>query len=212
MGKNGSAGSWERYFAVAQGYARRHGTLAIGKTVVVDGIPLGRWLDSQRQKQSAGRLSREQASRLEAIGMVWRIRDAHWERMYQGAREYAREHGHLEVPKGHLVDGRDLAQWLAGCRARAASLPPERRKRLEEIGLSFDKRDAYRRACWEQGYARAVVYFQRNGHLYVPEAYQDDDRYTLGRWIRSQRAGYRRGRLSLEQIQRLEAIGMVWRV
>ena len=59
MGKNGSAGSWERYFAVAQGYARRHGTLAIGKTVVVDGIPLGRWLDSQRQKQSAGRLSRE---------------------------------------------------------------------------------------------------------------------------------------------------------
>ena len=212
MGKNGSAGSWERYFAVAQEYASRHGTLAIGKTVVVDGIPLGRWLDSQRQKQSAGRLSQEQEARLEAIGMVWRIRDAHWERMYQGAREYAREQGHLEVPKGYLVDGHDLAQWLAGCRARAASLPPERRKRLEEIGLSFDKRTAYRRACWEQGYARAVVYFQRNGHLYVPEAYLDDARYTLGRWIRSQRAGYRHGRLSLEQIQRLEAIGMVWRV
>lgn len=139
---------WETYFQAAQAYQAQNGHLLAQQSVVFQGLPLGEWLSSQRQRKSAGTLSAEKA----------------------------------------------------------------RRQRLEEIGMVWDRRAKHRRDCWEAGYRRALAYFRRNGHLYVLETHREEDGYGLGRWIRGQRARYFKGDLTQEQIERLEGLGMVWRV
>ena len=62
---------------------------------------------------------------------------------------------------------------------------------------------------WEQNFRAAERYAHQHGHLNVPAEYREND-ITLGRWIAVQRRGKRAGRLSEEQILRLEQLGIVW--
>jgi len=68
-------------------------------------------------------------------------------------------------------------------------------------------------ASWELMYQYAEEYYRRNGHLNVPRRYKTPEGYSLGNWLSTQRkvrAGQQYGNLSVEQIVRLNAIGMVW--
>ena len=66
---------------------------------------------------------------------------------------------------------------------------------------------------WELMYSYAKLYFEEHGNLEVPKRYKTDDGYSLGNWIITQRkvySGEQFGRLSEEQINRLNKIGMRW--
>ncbi len=66
---------------------------------------------------------------------------------------------------------------------------------------------------WDAMYEAARQYFLQNGNLNVPAAYVTPEGDRLGAWLirqRDIRSGKRRGTLSEEQIQKLDAIGMSW--
>ncbi|MDE7211110.1 MAG: Helicase associated domain protein, partial [Lachnospiraceae bacterium] len=68
-------------------------------------------------------------------------------------------------------------------------------------------------ASWDAMYAMAGEYYTAHGNLEVPAAYATPDGYSLGAWVATQRKVYNKktaGRLSKEQIRRLEMIGMRW--
>ena len=67
-------------------------------------------------------------------------------------------------------------------------------------------------AAWE-GSEPAVRFVEKEGHSRVPYVYRDDEGYQLGAWVGHQRGFRRRGKLSRERAQRLEATpGWVWKV
>lgn len=66
---------------------------------------------------------------------------------------------------------------------------------------------------WEQYFAQARRYADEHGSLNVPKNHTTPDGLNLGQWIgiqRKVRAGRQAGRLTQEQIDRLDAIGMIW--
>ena len=66
-------------------------------------------------------------------------------------------------------------------------------------------------ALWERNYRSAKAFYERHGHLRIPEDYRDEEGVRIGTWIRNMRSRYRQSdgaSLSQEQKRRMEAIGM----
>ena len=77
----------------------------------------------------------------------------------------------------------------------------------------FDKLNDTLTASWPLMYKHAQKFYEENGHLEISSRYRTADGYSLGKWIfvqRSIRLGQVEGKLTQEQIEKLDAIGMVW--
>ena len=201
---------WEQKFEMARRYFQEHRDLQVPcEYTAPDGTRLGAWIRSARDDYRCGRLDEASIRCLEAIGMVWDVRQMQWERNYQAAKVYYQEHGHLRVEKGYLTpDGISLESWIERLRKwyKLNRLTERQIKRLEVIGMVWDGISDR----WERNYQAAIDYYQEHGDLRVPVNYVSVDGLNLGRWIQSTRKSYRNGFLNKEQIDKLEQIGMLW--
>ncbi len=195
---------WNRYYTAARNYSEAHGDLNVPVSYVSpEGVKLGEWISVIRNNKAGRTLTGEQIQELEALGMVWGSRyEQLWEEGYRHAEEYFHENGNLNVPAAfRCEDGYALGRWLV--RQRNA-VDEERRKRLEEIGMVWERKDS-----WSVRYALAEEYYRQHGDLKVPGGYVVQGVW-LDRWISEQRKKYRNGQLSREQIQALGRLGMDW--
>lgn len=64
-------------------------------------------------------------------------------------------------------------------------------------------------ATWNAWYELACRYYREHGNLDIPkrDAYEGKN---LGLWLQRQRNEYEAGKLSAEQIQKLEVLGFAW--
>ena len=65
---------------------------------------------------------------------------------------------------------------------------------------------------WEESCQLAVEYFIENGNLNVKSDYTTKCGYNLGAWIYLQRKNLVKDKLTQEQIDKLNLIGMIWNV
>ena len=214
--------SWDIMYDVAKGYREEFGDLEVpARYVTKEGYSLGQWIDTQRKIRKGtvkGTLTPEQIRKLDTLGMRWEsVTDLSWERYYTAAKKYSEEHGDLRVPWRYVTkNGIRLADWIANMRMnrrngiRNAYLTDERIAALDALGMQWDVLDY----LFERNYAAAVEYHRTHGNLDVPAAYVDPNGVKLGAWLRRLcriRAGKsQRGRLTEEQIRRLDALGMIW--
>ena len=64
---------------------------------------------------------------------------------------------------------------------------------------------------WEEAFACLRQFSEREGHSRVPQRYETDDGYVLGKWVGTQRR--LRDTIDLDRRQRLEALpGWVWNI
>ena len=77
-------------------------TLDVPRSYRFGGVAVGRWLENQRLVQAGkkkGRLTAEQAARLDKIGMNWKKRlELAWENGCASAQRYRGSHSDLLVP------------------------------------------------------------------------------------------------------------------
>lgn len=218
---NSLSGTWEQYFAAASVYAAEHGNLQISKSYVTPGgLKLGEWVLSMRRIRRGskdGTLTPERIARLDSLGMVWdNPQELAWERNYALAKEYFEKYGDLRVPADYVApDGTKLGAWISNQRTarkegrQQALLSAERIARLDAIGMSWDVVSEQ----WERNYLEAVRYYNAHGHLRVPVSFKAESGFALGHWIQNLRQaknGTSATRLTQDQAQRLEAIGMEW--
>ena len=141
-----------------------------------------------------------------------------WEEYYRAAVQYREEHGDLLIPQRYVTeDGKCLGRWLATQRrihnSGGSTLTGEQALRLEALGIVWDD---LRQFTWESCFAQAEAYYRAHGDLKVPQDYVTEDGCRLGQWLSNLRTRYRELRdedktgATLEQIQRLERIGMEW--
>ncbi len=205
---------WEQNFAAAMRYHQKHGNLDVPATYVgEDGTRLGAWLCGMRRARADKnyRISDEQIAKLDSLGMVWESANSRkWETGYGAARVYHLKYNSLDVPASYVdSNGFRLGGWIADQREkfRAGKLRPERKVRLDELGMVWQKDDP-----WEVRFGLAERYFNENGDLDVPANYIVDG-INISKWLNEQKQAYRGKRKALteEQISRLESIGMDWR-
>lgn len=205
---------WEVLCQAAADAAAKEGTLELPRSYTIhSGVPVGKWLELQRQVQAGqrpGRLTAEQAAKLEKLGIRWNHRlEAAWEKGFASAQKYRTEHGDLLVPVRYR-DKNDFAlgEWIVYNRQRylGGILTQNRIERLEAIGMVWSTSND----LWEQNYAAATQYYLEHGDLEVPIKYETPSGFGLGVWLGAQRAAHKAGELPQEQVERLDALGMDW--
>lgn len=205
---------WEVLCQAAADAAAKEGTLELPRSYTIhSGVPVGKWLELQRQVQAGqrpGRLTAEQAAKLEKLGIRWNHRlEAAWEKGFASAQKYRAEHGDLLVPVRYR-DKNDFAlgEWIVYNRQRylGGNLTQNRIERLEAIGMVWSTSND----LWEQNYAAATQYYLEHGDLEVPIKYETPSGFGLGVWLGAQRAAHKAGELPQEQVERLDALGMDW--
>ena len=107
--------------------------------------PLARWVQTQRECHSRGKLSAERIRWLEAIGFAWHGRgrlaysaEARWDAYCEQLADFKKRFGHCTVPT-QWAENRPLAHWMHNQRSyyRQGKLSAERIRRLEAIGFCW---------------------------------------------------------------------------
>ena len=128
---------------------------------------------------------------------------------YSHLLEYKEQNGDLLVPRRFLsADGYNLGLRVSRKRQsyKQGKLPKAQVEKLNEIGFVWDVHaDAF-----EEFYSHLLEYKEQNGDLQVPQSFISPDSYNLGKQVAHKRNDYKEGKLTQEQIEKLNAIGFVW--
>ena len=205
---------WEYMYDLAAAYVRQHGDLMIPHDYITDQQErLGGWLARQRELYRRKELEPRRIRRLEQLGIQWEPKKMRQRRYLEAARAYQKAEGSLEVPFNYITkDGLRLGEWLAAQRKRyrAGRLDGQMIQELEGLGIRWEPYSSR----WEEMFLLAQAYYEKHGDLCVPYDYVTGKDDALGRWIVCQRRksrGTAAGkRLTEEQKEKLDAIGMVW--
>ncbi|MFY1681674.1 Helicase associated domain protein [Micromonospora sp. WMMD730] len=198
---------WWAGYGALKTYAREHGHLRITPRHTTNGIRLDNWVRQQRFTYKTGRLSQDRVDALNRLGFDWAPVASAWERGLAAATAFHAEHGHLNPPHRHTVDGVNLTTWLSTQRHlhQKGRLPTDRTAVLTQLGISWKRKTRTPDECWQ-----AVLKFHHtHGHLRVPSGTTIDgvDVYL---WVVSRRVDHQKGRLTPERFQTLTAMGMQW--
>lgn len=208
---------WEEWYALAKEYYLEHSNLLVPATYTAPtGEKLGQWISTQRRYYTGhakrGSITPAQIAALEQIGMVWEPLLIQWESAYNDAKKFYLEHGSLLVPSDYRGDsGIKLNSWLQNQKGKYfgygdGSLTQEQISRLEEIGMMWD----YYNSNWDEMFNAAKTYYRQFGDLYIPERYIAPDGKKVGAWLERQRRKRETGKLSVDQIAKLDSLGMCW--
>lgn len=184
---------WLKMYELATAYAKEYKNLDVpvdfktkdGITYDDDGETLGPWVKTQKKRYD--NMSEEEKRALAKIGFTVSKYDADWRRMYEKAKEYFLNNGHLLVPFRYKTsDGARLGAWVKYQREYYNRLSDEKKKLLAEIGFVVSELDYQ----WERIYAVAYDYYLEHGDFNVPKNYITDDGIKLGYWNSTQRKFY----------------------
>ena len=213
--------SWDVMYRHAEDYYRAHGNLQVPRRYrTAEGYALGNWIATQRRVWAGsqyGSLDEERIAKLDALGMVWEDRGtAGWNRCFAALEQYRAARGDLDVPAAYVTeDGLALGKFVSHLRTARSTgkngsfLTEERIRQLDGLGMIWDKLDYQ----WERYYLACAGYYVAHRSLDIPAGYVSPEGLKLGAWLRRMRrarSGRGPGRLTAEQIRRLDEIGMVW--
>ena len=196
--------AWEEGFAALKKFQAREGHCRVPDDHIEGTYNLGTWVGIQRRIE--GTMPAERKQRLNAIGFVWNPLDKAWDDRFAALTAFKVREGHCRVPRGQVEGTIELGTWVSHERHKRDTMSAERKQRLDALGFVWDPHES----AWEDGFAALKKFKAREGHCRVPDAHVEG-KVKLEVWVGTQR--FRRnqkGRLSAEQIQRLDALGFVW--
>ena len=208
---------WDAMLARAVCYFVENGAWPPSSMDPIDGLRLGSWIVTQRQRYKGNvegqSLSPAHLAKLEATpGWLWEARavvpvadrEAHWDTMLAKAVCYFVDKGEWP-PTGckDPVDGSHVGHWVIAQRQQyklkgkkgAPQMSPARIAKLEATpGWLWDAKagpTAEQEAHWGTMLAKAVRYFVDEGE-WPPASYKDPaDGGTVGSWVSHQRQQYK---------------------
>jgi hypothetical protein len=215
--------AWESKYAALVEYQRTHGHCWVS-TLSKDHASLGNWVRTQRGRRRRGSLREDRIELLDRLGFLWdmprratdektrarisrtlkRKGKVQWDAAYLRLAQYRQKHGHCRVPLSQ--EHAYLARWIFGQRwARSrGELSQEQVQRLDKLGFVWNS--------WEERWQRMLEilaqYKKAHGNCNVPEKWPEDRK--LAAWVQTQRNYNKKGKLSPQHKERLEALGFQW--
>ena len=224
-----------KYMELAHDYFDEFGDLLIPFDYTIDGYELGKWIKSLRSSYASidieillnnpkkasslvKRLSEKSIRLLNDMDMLWKEENKiDWDYKYSLAKEYFETYGNLLIPATYVANDKEkthLGNWIRYNRQLYIrdneNMSQEHIELLNNIGMVWSIRDN----LWEEKYELAKQYYVEYGHLRIPRDYMVDG-YNIGNWVvwqRQAKKGNVRNSLSIERIELLDEIGMMWEV
>ena len=154
---------------------------------------------------------------IELFDKLENVLTASWDLMYECAKKYYEENGHLEVPARYFSeDGYSLGHWIYNQRSvRKGQMPgnltDNQIEKLDKIGMRWELYTDY---SWTRNYNAALEYFNTFGNLDVASRFITRDGVRLGEWLSNLRtwesSGVHTRYLTADRKKALEEIGMIW--
>ena len=141
--------------------------------------------------------------------------DRAWIKKYNLLVAYYTKYHHTIIP----VADATLGRWVQRQRSyyKQGTLAQSRIKALNEVKFMFDARNQssekvpkvkkWGKLSWEERYTELTLFFNEHGHCNVPLKSG-----SLGGWVQYQRRCNDKGKLSIYQIDKLNAIDFIWNV
>ena len=128
-----------------------------------------------------------------------------WNLHYEKLNDFYNKHQHTRVSEGNCDDKQFITWTMAQrMRYRRGLITPEQISLLCALGFEWNVNNAQ----WDISFDNLVAYKEKFGHCYV---YQKRKEYKqLAEWVTAARFDYNKGKMPVERMQRLEAIGFVW--
>ena len=221
--------TWDESYDLAVKYYKFHKDLNInfdfktidGYTYNEHGYSLGNWIVNQRKLYRNNTLSKDRIRKLESIGMVWNCIKK-FDESYELAVKYYNLHGNINLPNDYyLDDGYNLGGFIYNQKQlkRQGKLSKDKIKLFDDLGIDWTIKEVKKNPSWEEMYKLAFNYFNTYKNLDIKRSFVtidgisiNDDGYNLGRWISRQRVSYKNKKLDNDQVTKLEAIGMDWKL
>jgi hypothetical protein len=195
-----------------QAYKAEHGDCVVLQHFKTeDGFTLGRWCSHRRGNYKNGKLSQERIEALEALGFIWDRLEENYQIGLGYLKAYKAKHGDCVVLQHFKTeDGFTLGKWCSHRRGnyKNGKLSQERIDALEALGFIWDRLEEN----YQIGLGCLKAYEAEYGDCRVPRSFKTEDEFTLGVWCATQRAEYKKSKLSQERIEALEALGFAWTV
>ena len=196
--------AWEEMFSALVGYRNNFGDCNVPQAWP-ENSKLGTWVTAQRSRRN--RLKEDQVRRLDELSFDWNPLDTTWEEMFSALVGYRDEFGDCLVP-AQWPENPELGGWVMRQRTQYLTnrLGKDRIRRLDELGFSWDAREA----AWEEMFAALAAYKGEHGNCDVPALWPKNPK--LGPWISVQRSFRKKNKLDKDRIRRLDELGFVWDV
>ena len=205
---------WMDWYHELEKYYSQHGDIDVPyyyKTS--DGLMLGKWLDQQKVnylKKKNNRLTKEQIDLLNKLGMMWE----QWDRYYSALEKYYEENGNINVPYYYKTENDlNLGRWLCEqkrlYREKSEKITKTKIEKLEKLKINWNSIND----LWLKNYEALKRYYEEHGNIDVPTKYETEEEIKLGSWLCRQRLAYKgkgRSKITEEQIQLLNNLGMIW--
>ena len=194
---------WEEAFAALLNFKKKEGHCNVNANLSFKDLKLGRWVNMQRSRKY--RLSATRIKRLDDIGFNWDPHLRQWEEGFEALQKFREKEGHCLVSRPTIIGGIKLGLCVNVQRMNKDKITPERVKRLEDLGFSWDARADQ----WEEAFAALKKFRAMTGHCNV-DADVIAGGMKLASWIIRQRQFRKNGKLTTQQISRLNSIKFSW--
>ena len=195
------ADQWEQAFAALQEFHKREGDFRVAEGHEENGLVLSSWVNKMRSRKHT--LSPDRVKRLDSLGFNWNPRTEQWEQNFAALQKFHKLKGHCRVAPKHQEDGIKLGSWVFLQRMTKDRLTPDRVKRLDSLGFSWDPHAE----LWEQNFVALQTFRNREGHCRVEQKHREEG-LKLGLWVSNQRS--REDSLTPDQLKRLKSLSFSW--
>jgi hypothetical protein len=168
------------------------------------GNRLGAWCCTQRQTHRDGKLEAERVQILQDMNFPFHTFGVLWEAQFERLKQYRDEHPDRWPVKGEeFPAGNDLGTWVCSQRVRHrhASLTPERRAKIDGLGVPWQV------TRWEDRFDRLTQYRRQHPDCWPSRSDRSSAAIGLAAWMCTQRLDRKRGALSAERQQLLDDLG-----
>jgi hypothetical protein len=181
----------------------------VGSYESKDGYKVGYWVFAQRNSRIKNKLTNEQIEKLDLLGFVWNTIERAWNEGFNHLKEFKYKNGHSLVKRGYVNDkGYTLSRWVNQQRTAytKGKLAKQQIEKLDSLGFVWNANEH----AWNEGFNHLKEFKYKNGHTLVTGSYYTNDNLYLGSWVSTQRLGRKRGKLTIEQIEKLDSLEFVW--
>jgi hypothetical protein len=207
---------WNTRYNELLDYKTEHGNCNVPYNYkTAQNFRLGIWGEAQRAMFKQGKLSEERITKLNEAGFSWVFgtrqeqmisRASRWDNFYKELRLFKARTGNCNVPSKNMKYLK-LGPWVAKQRRlyKDGKLSDKRIAKLNNIGFEWILAEAPEKS-WNERFNQLAEYREEFGHCKVPLKQNK----LLGGWVLEQRRSFKRGTLSVDRVERLDAIGFVW--
>jgi hypothetical protein len=192
---------WEIAFSALRKFRQKEGHCNVHASLKIEGVNLGSWVTFQRYNRKE--ITTERIHRLESLGFVWEPVDQKWEDAFTALRKFKESTGHCRVAQSAKAYGVNLGKWVNKQRLKKENLSPDRIRRLNEIGFSWNALEEK----WELAFSALRKFYKREGHCRITQNLEISG-VKLAPWASRQRK--LKNKLSPDQIKRLDDLNFIW--